>query len=148
MTKATGEEFNMVKLIVGNKGSGKTKALINMTNAAVKSTTGNVVCIEKGLKLTYDIDHKARLIDIEQYAVSGFEALYGFIAGILAGNYDITEMFVDATLKIGGRDFEAFAAMVEKLVELTKTSGFVITFTVSCDKSELPEGIHKYMIEF
>ena len=138
----------MVKLIVGNKGSGKTKALIDMTNAAVKSTAGKVVCIEKGLKLTYDIDHKARLIDIEQYAISGFDALYGFIAGILAGNYDITEMFVDATLKIGGRDFEAFAAMVEKLVELTKTSGFVITFTVSCDPSELPERIHQYMISF
>ena len=68
----------MIKLIVGNKGSGKTKTLIDMINKAAKTTSGNIVCIEKGLKMTYDIDYSVRLIDIESYGVAGFDAFYGF----------------------------------------------------------------------
>ena len=136
----------MIKLIVGNKGSGKTKTLIQMVNDAVKHSKGNVICVEKGLKLTYDIDHKARLSDIEHYNVSGFDAFYGFIAGIFAGNYDITEIFVDATLKIGGRDLPALAEMIKKLKVLTAENGAIITFTVSCDKSEIPAEIQDCII--
>ena len=95
----------MIKLIVGNKGSGKTKRLIDMVNDAVKTSKGNVVCVEKGNTLKFDVSHQARLIDIEDYAVSGFEMFYGFFSGLFAGNYDITEVFVDATFKIGGKDF-------------------------------------------
>jgi energy-coupling factor transporter ATP-binding protein EcfA2 len=94
----------MIKLIVGNKGSGKTKTLIRMVNEAVKMPSGKVVCVEKGLKLTYDISHQARLVDIEHYGVSGFVAFGGFLCGLMAGNYDITDIFVDATLRIGGRE--------------------------------------------
>ncbi len=136
----------MIKLIVGNKGSGKTKTMINMVNEAVKTTSGNVVCVEKGLKLTYDISHQARLVDIEHYGVSGFPAFGGFLCGLMAGNYDITEIFVDATLKIGGRDTEEFAQMVDRLYPLTEENSTVIIFTVSCDISELPERIKKYAI--
>ena len=136
----------MIKLIVGNKGSGKTKTLITMTNEAVSHSAGNVVCLEKGLKLTYDITHKARLVDTDEYAVEGFEALYGFLAGLMAGNYDITHIFVDATLKIGGRDYEAFALLVDKLNKLPAASHVEITFTVSCSVEELPERLHEMVI--
>ena len=118
----------MIRLIVGNKGSGKTKTLIAMTNEAVAASSGNVVCLEKGLKLTYDISHKARLVDTDEYGVEGFDALYGFIAGLMAGNYDITHIFVDATLKIGGRDYEAFAALVDRLVKLTGAHQVEMTY--------------------
>ena len=73
----------MVKLIVGNKGSGKTKRLIDMANQAVKTTNGNVVCVEKGLKLTYDLDYAVRLVDIENYNIHSYDSLYGFLAGLL-----------------------------------------------------------------
>ncbi len=136
----------MIKLIVGNKGSGKTKTLITMTNEAVSHSAGNVVCLEKGLKLTYDITHKARLVDTDEYAVEGFDALYGFLAGLMAGNYDITHIFVDATLKIGGRDYEAFALLVDKLNKLPAASHVEITFTVSCSVEELPERLHEMVI--
>ncbi|MCI8648992.1 MAG: hypothetical protein HFG20_02640 [Anaerotruncus sp.] len=136
----------MIKLIVGNKGAGKTKTLISMVNDAVKTSKGNVVCVEKGNTLTYDVNHQARLIDIDHYAVSGFDAFYGFFCGLFAGNYDITEVFVDATFKVGGRDFNAFAGMIEKLVKLLDENGATMTFTVSCDKSELPESVCKYII--
>ena len=94
----------MVTLIVGKKGTGKTKKLINLTNDAVEASNGNVVVIEKGSKLTYDVTHKARLIDTEQYAITGYDAFFGFLSGLCAGNYDLTDVLVDSTLKIGGQD--------------------------------------------
>ncbi|MFQ9873290.1 MAG: hypothetical protein ACLRVT_09975 [Oscillospiraceae bacterium] len=135
----------MIKLIIGNKGSGKTKKLIDLVNTASKTTKGNVVCIEKGTQLTYDIVHSVRLIDIDTYQVSGFEAFYGFICGVLAGNYDISEMFIDATFKIGGRDYAAFAEMIRKLDSVVDKET-VVTFTVSCDISDLPEDMKSYSI--
>lgn len=133
----------MIKLIVGNKGSGKTKTLIDQINAAVKTTTGNIVCVEKGLKMTYDIDHAVRLIDIEDYKIEGYDAFYGFLAGIFAGNYDISEIFVDGTLKIGGKNYDEFGAFIEKLGALVKDA--VVILTVSCDSSELPESVKSYI---
>ena len=82
----------MISMIIGNKGSGKTKRLVELVNAAVDASKGNVVCIEKGLKLTYDLTHKARLVDTDEYNISGFDTLYGFISGMCAGNYDITDI--------------------------------------------------------
>lgn len=129
----------MIQIIVGNKGAGKTKTLIAMTNEAVKQSTGNVVCLEKGLKLTYDISHKARLVDTDEYEIEGYEMLFGFLAGLMAGNYDITHIFVDATLKIGGRDYEKLAQMMDWLLKLPAAGHVEIVFTVSCDQQELPE---------
>ena len=86
----------MVSLLVGKKGSGKTKKLISLANEAVATSSGNVVVIEKGAKLTYDVTHKARLIDTDQYAIVGYDMLYGFISGICAGNYDVTDIFSKA----------------------------------------------------
>ena len=137
----------MIRLIVGNKGAGKTKTLIRMTNEAVASSRGNVVCLEKGLKLTYDISHKARLVDTDEYEVDSFDALFGFLSGLMAGNYDITHIFVDATLKIGGRDYEAFAGLVYRLLKLPAASHVEIVFTVSCDAAELPERLAEYIIK-
>ena len=129
----------MITLLVGKKGSGKTKKLIQMANDAVAATNGNVVCIEKGAKLTYDINHKARLVDIDQYGIEGFDALYGFVAGNCAGNYDLTDILIDSTLKIGGNDLEALADFVEKIDTLSKFSETNMIISVSADESELPE---------
>ena len=134
----------MVYLILGNKGSCKTKRLIDLVNAAVEKSNGNVVCIEKEKLLTYNVNYRARLVDTDQYNVSGYDAFYGFISGIIAGNHDITDILVDATLKIGGRDYEALANFLEKVSELSKTAEQDITFTVSCDESELPERIFTF----
>ena len=136
----------MIQLIVGNKGSGKTKTLIKMANEAVANSAGLVVVVEKGLKLTYDINHKARLVDIEHYDVKGYDCLHGFLAGLMACNYDITHIFVDATLKIGGADKEAFAQMVDKLAGLVAEHNVSMTFTVSCALDELPASLKGYAI--
>ncbi len=134
----------MVKLIIGNKGSGKTKRLIDLVNGAVEKSNGNVVCVEKERLLTYDVNYRARLIETDHYKVSGYDAFYGFLCGVIAGDHDITDILVDATLKIGGRDYEALAAFLEKVSELSKISEQDITFTISCDECELPERIFTF----
>ena len=133
----------MIKLITGKKGTGKTKVLIDMINDAVKSTNGDLICIEKGAKLTYDISYKVRLVDAERFNVSGYDSFYGFVAGMLAGNYDIKEIFVDSILKIGGTDFDEFGIMLDKLDKLTGDDTQVIS-TVSADNEELPASVTKF----
>lgn len=131
----------MVALLIGHKGSGKTKKLITMANGAVETSTGNVVVIEKGAKLTYDLTHKARLVDTEQTGIVGYDMLYGFISGICAGNYDVKEIFVDSTFKICGKDFALLEEFLKKLSALSENSETKITLLISAEHSELPEGI-------
>lgn len=134
----------MIKLITGKKGTGKTKILIDMINDAVKATNGDLICIEKGAKLTYDISYKVRLVDAERFNVSGYDAFYGFVAGMLAGNYDIKEIFVDSILKIGGADFDEFGIMLDKLDKLTGDDTKIV-FTVSADNEEFPASVTKFV---
>ena len=131
----------MVTLIIGKKGTGKTKKLINLANEAVEASNGNVVVIEKGSKLTYDVTHKARLIDTEQYSITGYEAFFGFLSGLCAGNYDVTDVLVDSTFKIGGQDYAAFSAFIEKINVLAAKTETKFTFLVSADESELPKSL-------
>ena len=105
----------MVSLIIGHKGSGKTKLLVDRVNAAVEKSNGNVICVEKETKLTYDVNYRARLVAADSFSVSGFDSLYGFLSGLCAGDHDITDVFVDATFRIGGRDYEAFALPIQRL---------------------------------
>lgn len=138
----------MLKLIIGKKGSGKTKKLIDAVTAAADASNGNVVCIEKGDTLTYNITHRVRLVDIDSYGISGFEAFYGFVAGICAGNYDVTHIYVDAILRICGRDYNALADFFKKIDALSKESSTEFTFTVSADESELPASIFEIAERF
>lgn len=128
----------MVSLIIGNKGSGKTKRLIELINEAVKKSNGTIVCIEKSPLLTYEVTHKARLIETERYGVEGSDAFYGMLSGILAQDHDITEIFVDATFKIIGRDYEEFADLIEKVKKLSEITDTDFVFTVSEDEDKLP----------
>ena len=137
----------MITLIVGKKGSGKTKKLIEHANEAVEKSDGNVVVIEKGLKLTYDISHKARLVDSDAYGIQGMDALYGFISGICAGNYDVTDIFVDSTLKIIGNDLNALVKLTEKLNTVSSLADTKITLLVSADKAELPKEISSISVQ-
>ncbi|MEG1774650.1 MAG: hypothetical protein RR320_07340 [Oscillospiraceae bacterium] len=136
----------MIKLIVGHKGSGKTKTMIAMANEAVKTTNGNVVCVEKGIQLTYDLNYQVRLVDVDLYKISGVDAYFGFLCGLMAGNYDITDIYCDATLRICGKDYEALANMFERLIAFTSTNGLSMTFTLSCEPEELPERVRQYII--
>ena len=132
----------MIKLFIGSKGSGKTKTLIELVNSATAASKGSVVCIEKGDKLTHDITYKARLIDTDEYSVSTADTLYGFIAGVLASNSDITDIFVDSALKIIGDDVAGFENMLKKLECLVKEVN--LTMTASIAVEECPDAIKAY----
>lgn len=135
----------MITLLIGKKGSGKTKKLIELANAAVESSNGNVVVIEKGLKLTYDISHKARLVDSDAYGIQGMDALVGFISGICAANYDVTDIFIDSTLKITGNGVAEVEPITMKLKALSEASEANIYLLVSADETELPEAVLEYV---
>ena len=105
----------MITLLTGKKGSGKTKKMIELANAALETSKGCVVVIEKGLKLTYDISHAARLVDADAYKIQSADMLFGFVSGICAGNYDVTDILIDSTLKITGTGAEVVEELVEKL---------------------------------
>lgn len=134
----------MIKLIVGTKGSGKTKTLIDMINDATKTTSGNIVVIEKSMKLTTEINHAARLLDVDEYQINGPEMLYGFVAGVLAGNYDITELFVDGILKVLDHNMDAAVQVLDSIDKITGSIETVIT--VSANPEDLPEALKKYEI--
>ncbi len=133
----------MVKIITGRRGSGKTKILIDAIHAAEKQSKGNVVAIQKGSSLNTDITYKVRLINIEDYAVEGIDAFYGFVAGILSSDHDCTDIFVDATLKITGRDYAKLGDMFDRLASISPET--TITLTISADNSELPENVKKFI---
>lgn len=137
----------MITLILGKKGSGKTKRLIEMCNDATEKSMGNVVFIEKDSTLTFDLNHKTRLAVAEEYGIDSFDGLYGYIAGMCAGNYDITNIFVDSTLKIGGADMDAFAAFIVKMSQLGQKTDAKMVFSVSADKAEIPDTVFDYVVE-
>lgn len=131
----------MVNLITGNRGSGKTKVLIDRVHAAYEKSHGNVICVDQKNRLGRAINPRVRLVATEDYGIAGYDALYGFLSGLCAGNYDITDIFVDATLRIGGRDFSCLAEFLKKISKLDAS----FTFTLSADNAELPEDIQKYL---
>ena len=135
----------MIKLIVGRKGTGKTKILVDMVEAAEKASSGNVVCIEKVPHLTYDIPSSVRLMETSKDEIEGYEEFYGFLAGVLAGNFDITDVFIDSTLRIGGRDYGKLGKFLTKLNASVGDRPVNIVFTVSADREELPESVQAFI---
>lgn len=135
----------MLKLMIGVKGTGKTKTLIEKVNAASATSHGDVVCIEKGTKLRFDVSSKVRLVDTEEYLVSDAQALYGLIAGILASNYDVTDIFVDNTLKICNGNVPALEIMLNEVAALLDRHDVNLFMTASIPVEEASDTIQRYL---
>lgn len=137
----------MVKLIMGAKGSGKTKKIIDLVNAAVSEEKGSVVCIAKGDKLTFDISHDARLVDVTDYCVKGYDGLMGFLSGVHAGNYDISHFFIDSLYKVVDNekpeDAEKFLVALDKFAAKHNVS---ITVAISAESDSATEVMKKFML--
>ena len=137
--------LSMLKLMIGVKGTGKTKTLIEKVNTAAATSHGDVVCLEKGTQLRFDIKSKVRLVNTEEYLINDAEALYGFVAGILASNYDVTDLFVDNTLKICGGNIPAFEAMLDNLAALLAKHDVNVFLTASIPVEDATATINKYL---
>ena len=135
----------MIKLIIGVKGTGKTKTLINLVNTAAENSKGDVVCIEKGVKLRYDIKYKARLIDTDEFFVTDAQSLYGFVAGIFASNHDVTDLFIDSAFKICNNNVAEFDVFVEEIQKLSEKVGVNIIMTSSIPVEEATATVSKYL---
>ena len=128
----------MITLLTGKKGSGKTKKLI-------ETSKGCVVVIEKGLKLTYDISHAARLVDADAYKIQSADMLFGFVSGICAGNYDVTDILIDSTLKITGTGAEVVEELVEKLKKLGEEANTNFVLSISAAEDEIPASVVEFV---
>lgn len=134
-----------MKLIIGVKGTGKTKTLIEMVNSTIDSSNGSVICIEKGDKLKFDIKYQCRLIDSDEYFVCDAQSLFGYIAGIFASNHDVTDLFIDSALKICGNDADAFDVFLGEMNKLSEKCGVNIVMTSSIPVEEASETVKKYL---
>lgn len=135
----------MLKLIIGVKGTGKTKTLISMVNEAVEKSEGTVVCIEKGVGLRFDVKYTARLINTNDYLIFDAEALYGFVAGILASNHDVTDLFIDSALKIANNDMAGFETFLKEVDELANKLEVNVVMTSSIPAEEASDLVKKYI---
>ena len=135
----------MIKLLVGVKGTGKTKTLIAAVNEALENSKGYVVCIEKGATLRHEISYKVRLVNTDDYLIDNGAALGGLVAGILAGNSDVTDLFIDGTRKICGYDMVALDKFLADLEKVTRDTNVNITITISVAPEDATETMKKYL---
>ena len=135
----------MIHVIMGLKGSGKTKKLLDSVHEAVANANGDVVCIEYGKKLTYDVSYRVRLVDSKEYGISNPCMLKGFLSGLHAGNFDITHVYIDNLYKTIGTDRAAGEEFILWCAEFAKSNNMEITVTVSDDPALASEEIKKFL---
>ena len=136
----------MVRLIMGEKGTGKTKKLIELINASAAEENGNVVCIEAKSTMTFDIHYHVRLISADEYQITTYEGLRGFVSGLYAGNYDISHVYVDNLCKIvHSEDFAAVEKFLHWLDKFSDANTVKFTVTLTADASVATEGMRKYL---
>ena len=135
----------MIRVILGLKGSGKTKKLIESIHETLSQTNGDVVCIEYGKKLTYDVNYKVRLVDSQEYAITNAAMLKGFLSGLHAGNFDITNVFIDNLYKTIGNDVAAAEEFIAWCANFAAVNNMNITMTISESPENLSEDVKKYL---
>ena len=129
----------MIQLIVGKKGKGKTKALLDRVNEEVKNILGNVVFLDKSSKHMYELNNKIRLIDVPEFGVSTPESFVGFVAGIISQDHDLQQIYVDSFLKVASLEDQDISDTVAKLEALSEKYSVDMILSVSTDKQDLPE---------
>ena len=136
----------MIQVIMGLKGSGKTKKMIDSINEALANASGDVVCIEYGKHLTYDINYRVRLVDSKEYGINNLDMLKGFLSGLHAGNFDITNVYIDNLYKTIGSDRAVGEEFIAWCANFAQVNTMNITITVSDDPAEASEGVKQYLI--
>ena len=136
----------MVELIVGKKGKGKTKVLLDKVNGAVKDASGSIVYLDKSTKHMYELNNKVRLIDVSGFPVKNADEFVGFICGILSQDHDLEQMYFDSFLKIAALEDKDISAVVEKLERMSDFFQVDFILSVSRDESELPESVKDKII--
>ncbi len=136
----------MVSMIVGQKGSGKTKRMINLANDDVERLDGNIVYIDDDNGPMYDLNHDIRFMSMQEYPIATKEEFFGFVCGIISNNYDIQKIYIDGFLKVVDIDFENMKNYFAKYESLAEKNNVKFVFSLNKNKESLPASIHKYII--
>lgn len=136
----------MVQLIVGNKGKGKTKELLNKVNSEITKTSGSVVYLDKSTKHMFELNNKIRLIDVSQYLITNCDEFIGFICGVVSQDHDLEQMYLDSFLKIACLEGGDITATIEKLDNISSKFNVDFVLSVSMDKEQIPASIQDKII--
>ena len=136
----------MVQLIVGKKGKGKTKQLLDKVNSEVKDISGSIVYLDKSTKHMYELNNKVRLIDVSRYMIENADEFLGFVCGIISQDHDLEQMYFDSFLKIAVLEGKDISAVIEKLDKMSDFFQVDFILSVSMDESELPESVKDKII--
>lgn len=136
----------MVQLIVGNKGKGKTKHLLDKVNSQIKTATGNIVYLDKSTKHMYELNNKVRLIDTSEYLISNYDEFVGFVCGIISQDHDLEAMYLDSFLKIACLEGKDIVPVINKLQEVSKAFKVDFTLSISVDESDLDASLKDMII--
>lgn len=136
----------MVQLIVGNKGKGKTKQLLDKVNESIKEISGNIVYLDKSTKHMYELNNKIRLIDVSQFFIENSNEFIGFVCGIISQDHDLQQMYFDSFLKIANLEGADITKTVEKLEKISAEFKVDFILSVSMDETELPAGMKEKII--
>lgn len=136
----------MVQLIVGKKGKGKTKQLLDKVNSEVKDISGSIVYLDKSTKHMYELNNKVRLIDVSRYMIENESEFLGFVCGIISHDHDLEQMYFDSFLKIAALEGKDISAVIEKLDKMSDFFQVDFILSVSMDESELPEAVKDKII--
>ncbi len=136
----------MVQLIVGKKGKGKTKQLLDKVNNEVKNIAGNIVYLDKSMAHMYELNNKVRMIDVSQFMIESAEEFIGFVSGIISQDHDLQQMYFDSFLKISCLLDKDITPAVEKLEKISAAQNVDFILSVSLDEDELPESVKKNII--
>ena len=136
----------MIQVIMGLKGSGKTKKLIDSINAAIAEANGDVVCIEYGSQLTYDVNYRVRLVNSKEYEIDNLDKLKGLLSGLHAGNFDITNVYIDNLYKTIGTDRAVGEEFIAWCAKFAAANNMNITITVSDDPAGASEAVKAYLV--
>jgi len=136
----------MVKVIYGKKGSGKTKTLVEIANRAVREKKGDVVFIDRGRKLIYDLNHKIRFIDITDYPSSNDICFLGFISGIISSNYDVETVIIDGLTYITNKKIDMLEIFLDELNKLSEKHNVEFYISASSEDDNKPAFLEKYLL--
>ncbi len=136
----------MIQLIVGEKGKGKTKQLLDKVNNEIKSISGNIVYLDKSAKHMYELNNKVRLIDVSQYMIENSDEFIGFICGILSQDHDLQQMYFDSFLKISALDGKDMTGTIRKLEKISEAFKVDFVLSVSMNEADLPEEMKNKVI--
>lgn len=136
----------MVQLIVGEKGKGKTKQLLDKVNNEVKVISGNIVYLDKSAKHMYELNNKVRLIDVSQFVIDDNKGFLGFVCGIISQDNDLQQMYFDSFLKIACLEGADITETIEKLDKISEKFGVDFVLSVSADAAKLPESVKDKII--